>query len=112
MKKFLFNRFTLLILLLLLFIFVSALSYATNVSAHLASGVFRLHVIANSDADFDQNLKYIVRDNVIEYMKTICDEGISRQDYINIAYNNIHKTPPPVTINITIVFFSIVSNLF
>lgn len=89
MKKFLFNRFTLLILLLLLFIFVSALSYATNVSAHLASGVFRLHVIANSDADFDQNLKYIVRDNVIEYMKTICDEGISRQDYINIAYNNI-----------------------
>lgn len=74
MKKFLLNRFTLIIFLLLLFIFVSALSYATNVSAHLADSVFRLHVIANSDSDSDQNLKYMVRDKVIEYMKTICKE--------------------------------------
>lgn len=89
MKKFLFNRFTLIIFLLLLFIFVSALSYATNVSAHIADSVFRLHVIANSDSDEDQNLKYIVRDKVIEYMKTICDDGISKEDYINIAQNNL-----------------------
>lgn len=74
MKKFLLNRFTLIIFLLLLFIFISALSYATNVSADLANSVFRLHVIANSDSAEDQNLKYLVRDNVIEYMKTICEE--------------------------------------
>lgn len=89
MKKIILNRFTLIIFLLLLFIFVSALSYATKVSAHLADSVFRLHVIANSDTDFDQNLKYIVRDNVINYMKTVCSDGISKQDYIQIAKDNL-----------------------
>lgn len=89
MKKLIFNRFTLIIFLLLLFIFISALSYATNVSAHLADSVFRLHVIANSDADFDQDLKYKVRDKIIEYMKTICLDNSSKEDYINIAKNNI-----------------------
>ncbi len=91
MKKFIFNRFTLVILLLLLFIFISALSYATNVSAHLADSVFRLHVIANSDEDFDQNLKYKVRDKVIEYMQTLCQDGTSKEDYINIAKNNLYE---------------------
>lgn len=89
MKKILFNRFTLIIFLLLLFIFVSALSYATTVCADLANSVFRLHVIANSDADFDQDLKYIVRDKVIEYMENLCEEGDSKQDYIKIAEDNI-----------------------
>lgn len=89
MKKFIFNRFTLIIFLLLLFIFISALSYASNVSAHLADSVFRLHVIANSDSDFDQNLKYIVRNKVIEYMETICENGISKEDYIKIASSNL-----------------------
>lgn len=89
MKKFIFNRYTLLIFLLLLFIFISALSYATKVSAHLQKSVFRLHVIANSDEDFDQNLKYIVRDKVIEYMETLCENGFSKQDYIKIAEDNI-----------------------
>lgn len=89
MKRILFNRFTLIIFLLILFIFVSALSYATTVCADLADSVFRLHVIANSDTDFDQNLKYIVRDKVIDYMENLCKEGCSKQDYIEIAQNNI-----------------------
>lgn len=91
MKKFLLNRFTLIIFLLLLFIFISALSYATEVSEDLANSVFRLHVIANSDSDSDQNLKYIVRDKVIEYMKTICEDGISKNDYIKIAQDNLEN---------------------
>lgn len=91
MKKFLLNRFTLIIFLLLLFIFISALSYATEVSEDLADSVFRLHVIANSDSDSDQNLKYIVRDKVIEYMKTICENGISKDDYIKIAQDNLEN---------------------
>ncbi len=91
MKKFLLNRFTLVIFLLLLFIFISALSYATEVSTNLADSVFRLHVIANSDSDSDQNLKYIVRDKIIEYMKTICENSISKNDYIKIAQDNLEN---------------------
>lgn len=91
MKKFIFNRFTLVIFLLILFIFICALSYSTNVSAHLADSVFRLHVIANSDTDFDQNLKYTVRDKVLAYMETICEGELSKEDYIKIAYNNLEN---------------------
>ena len=91
MKRFLFNRNTIIIYLLLLYIFVSAMSYATNVSADLQKSVFRLHVIANSDADYDQNLKYIVRDNIIEYMKSISADAVSKEDYIDIAYTNLDK---------------------
>ena len=35
----------------------------------LAGEVFRFHVIANSDSDQDQALKYQVRDRVIAYMR-------------------------------------------
>lgn len=89
MKKFIFNRYVLVTFLLLLFIFISSISYATNVSKHLQDSVFRLHVIANSDEDFDQNLKYKVRDNVIEYMKGICNEGATKEDYIKLAKDNL-----------------------
>lgn len=91
MKKFIFNRFTLIIFLLLLFIFISALSYATKVSAHLSDNVFRLHVIANSDSDVDQSLKYKVRDAVIEYMKTICSPNASKDEYILCAKSNLEN---------------------
>ena len=54
------------ILSFLLFIYTTlcAISYAKSVSTDIAESVFRLHVIANSDSEEDQNLKYIVRDNL------------------------------------------------
>lgn len=91
MKKILLNRFTIVLILLLLYIFISALNYATNVSYDISSSVFRLHVIANSDEEFDQNLKYIVRDKVIEYMKTISENAVCKEDYIDIAYTNLDE---------------------
>ena len=44
----------------MLYISVSALSYTNAVCTNIADSVFRLHVVANSDTDADQNLKYIV----------------------------------------------------
>ena len=58
-----------LIILLGIYIFISAISYVTAVSSELEDSIFRLHVIANSDTKEDQNLKYIVRDKLIEYLK-------------------------------------------
>ena len=91
MKKLLFNRFTLIMFLLVLYIFVTSLNYAINVSGDIEKSVFRLHVIANSDEDFDQELKYKVRDNIIEYMKSISNSAVTKEDYINIAYTNLDK---------------------
>ena len=76
-----------LILLFLLFIYIciSAISYVTAVSRDIEQSVFRLHVIANSDSEEDQNLKYKVRDNLIEYMNDICKDVTNKNDAINIA---------------------------
>ena len=71
-----------------IYIFICAYSYVNAVSQNLSDTVFRLHVIANSDSKEDQNLKYIVRDALIEYMDTLSQNCSSKEDVIKIA--NIH----------------------
>ena len=62
-----------LVLLFLMFLYTSicAISYVNAVGDSISKQVFRLHVIANSDSDEDQNLKYIVRDKVLEYVNSL-----------------------------------------
>ena len=81
--------FILLIFLLSLYIFISAYSYVTLVSNDLQESVFRLHVIANSDSKEDQNLKYEVRDNLIQYMNSICNNVSSKEDAIETVSNHL-----------------------
>lgn len=83
------SRLLLLIFLLTLFIFFSAYSYVTAVSSDISDSVFRLHVIANSDSQEDQNLKYKVRDALLEYMNTLCSSEFSKEEAMNIAGNHI-----------------------
>ncbi len=92
MKKFL-NKmknskigiFMILILLLFLYTTVCAISYVSAVSTDISNSVFRLHVIANSNSDEDQNLKYKVRDNLLAYMNDICSNCSSKEEAINIV---------------------------
>ena len=78
------------ILSFLLFIYTSicAISYAQNISTDIADSVFRLHVIANSDSSEDQNLKYIVRDSLLEYMNEICKNCSSKEEAIKLVEEN------------------------
>ena len=49
-------------------------AYAAGVSIeqqHLADGLLRLHVIANSDSIQDQNLKLKVRDEVLKLVQPV-----------------------------------------
>ena len=85
-----FKRFTILVILLFLYITVSAISYTNAVCTNIADSVFRLHVIANSDSDEDQNLKYIVRDKILEYMKTLTESATSKSEIIKIASTHIN----------------------
>ena len=85
------RRFTLIFVLLFLYILTSAFSYSTAVSNNLSNEVFRLHVIANSDSEYDQNLKYIVRDNLINYMNTIAKNANSKEDVIKIANEHTNE---------------------
>ena len=78
-----------LILLFLLFLSLSAISYANSVSTDISKSVFRLHVLANSNSQEDQNLKYKVRDSLINYMNSICTDINTKDDAISIAQNHI-----------------------
>ncbi len=79
-----------LILLFTLFLGLSAVSYAKSVSSGLANNVFRLHVLANSNSEEDQNLKYKVRDELINYMNNICSNLSNKQDVIDVAYSHLN----------------------
>lgn len=61
------NRYKLCsIILIIILIFSFAASYAQNVHRDLSRSVVRLHIIANSDTECDQELKLAVRDRLLE----------------------------------------------
>jgi stage II sporulation protein R len=84
-----FKQAFIIIVLLTIYSFLCAYSYVQAVSQDLSNSVFRLHVIANSDSDEDQNLKYIVRDNLLEYMNNLCSNCTTKEQAITLA--NEHK---------------------
>lgn len=86
-----FKRLVILLVLLFIYIFICAFSYANAVSTNIQDSVFRLHVIANSDSEEDQNLKYIVRDKVLEYINSISSNQSSKEDVINLANEHIDE---------------------
>ena len=75
------------ILTILLFIYTSicAFSYVSAVSTDISKSVFRLHVLANSNSDEDQALKYKVRDNLLNYMNNICSNYSSKEEAISLV---------------------------
>lgn len=87
MKK---NLKMVIILTFLLFLYTSicAISYAQSLSTDIANSVFRLHVIANSDTKEDQDLKYQVRDNLLNYMNSICGNCKSKEDVLSLVQEN------------------------
>ena len=80
-----------LIILFTIFIFTCAYSYVSAISDNLYNSIFRLHVIANSDSEEDQNLKYIVRDNLITYINENCKDFSSKDDVVQYANNHIEE---------------------
>ena len=81
----LFKRCMIILLLFISYTCICAISYANAVSSDLAESVFRLHIIANSDTKEDQDLKLLVRDNVLSYMKEIASNVSSKEEAINLV---------------------------
>lgn len=82
--------FFILLILLLAFVFITISSYATYVSEDISKNFFRLHILANSDSEIDQNLKLLVRNNIIDYMKTLTYDGLSKEDAILLTEEHIN----------------------
>lgn len=90
-KRLKISKIFVILILLSIFILISAVSYVDAVSNDIANSVFRLHVIANSDSDEDQNLKLKVRDELLVYMNSISLESKTKQEAMQIANENIQE---------------------
>jgi len=86
----LFKRLLVLIFLFICYTFICAFSYANTISEELSNSVFRLHILANSDSEEDQNLKLLVRDNVLEYMKEISSNVSSKEEVIHLMDEHLN----------------------
>lgn len=84
-------RIFVILILLSIFILISAISYVKAVSEEISDNVFRLHVIANSDSQQDQELKLKVRDELLAYMEKISLNAETKNEAITIAKENIQE---------------------
>lgn len=104
---------TIILLLLIIYFFICAYSYANALSTDISTSIFRLHVIANSDSEEDQNLKYLVRDAIISYMNNLIKKCSTKQeviytvnehleDFKTVAQNIIYEKGYNYTVNLEI----------
>ena len=98
------------VLLFCLYFLFFSFSYSANVSDNLESSLFRLHIVANSDSEEDQNLKLIVRDRVVEYLHSFSFS--SKDDLIEFVSNNTHELESIVNNTITDYGFSYSCNIY
>lgn len=77
------------LLLFIIYIFLSAKSYSTYVFDNLSNEVFRLHIVANSNSSEDQYLKLQIRDNVLSYINNFITKDTKKSDVISII--SAHK---------------------
>ncbi len=63
-------------------------TYAENVNRDLSGGLLRLHILANSDSEADQELKLAVRDKIIDETAALFKDAQSADDAARIAEEN------------------------
>ena len=55
----------------------------------LEKDIFRLHILANSDLESDQELKLKVRDKVLSYTEDLYKDCETKEDTIKVTENNL-----------------------
>jgi stage II sporulation protein R len=54
--------------------------YSEKVNRNLSGNMIRLHIVANSDSKTDQDIKYLIRDEIVNHMVKKTDELKSKED--------------------------------
>jgi len=81
------KRFEISIALALVFTLLLSFTKFDARCEEIKSGVVRLHILANSDSKYDQNLKLKVRDEILSL--DIFSEAKTKEDVINISEDNM-----------------------
>lgn len=56
---------------------------------NISNDVFRLHVLANSDSEYDQSIKLKVRDKVLEYSEDMFKNAASKEQAESLTAENL-----------------------
>lgn len=77
--------------LLLAFIFCIAVSFISfeNECNEIRGSVLRMHILANSDSEHDQQLKLLVRDRIIEQSENIFKSCNSYDEALTATHDNL-----------------------
>lgn len=75
---------------LVLTVLFSMIPFANNCNA-LENDIFRLHILANSDNEWDQELKLQVRDRILDYTKDLYSQCGTKSDTINVTQKNLGR---------------------
>lgn len=70
-------------------IVITAITPVVSMSENISQKVFRLHILANSDEDYDQELKLKVRDKILSLSHDLYNDCHSVDDAVSTAKNNI-----------------------
>ena len=79
--------------IIIAFIF-SVKSYSERVSSEISEAVIRFHVLANSDEEFDQQLKLKVRDEILLYLSDnmgVCSDRNEAEKYLSSHIEEINR---------------------
>ena len=66
-------------------------SYSYNIQKGIADEVIRLHVLANSDEDYDQQLKIKVEDGIVKMLENELHNSMSKDETRIILLQNLDK---------------------
>lgn len=67
------------------------MAYADETQNEIASGVVRLHIVANSDEAGDQRVKLMVRDEIIREFSAVLSQAQSPSDAEHIVSENLGR---------------------
>ncbi len=67
------------------------LSVCENDAVKIRESVFRFHVIANSDSEFDQQNKLAVRDGIADLCSLLFESSKTKAQSMEIAHNSLEK---------------------
>lgn len=77
-------------LMLALFITLTYTISATNSFEDISSKIIRFHVLANSNEDYDQDLKLLVKNEVFEYISVLTENCFSNEQAQEIIMQNLN----------------------
>lgn len=72
----------------IVFIFTAVSPYVA-MSEDISTKILRLHILANSDSEYDQRLKLKVRDEILKASETVFDNCMTLNDAIQSSQENI-----------------------